>query len=775
MFLALAGTILLLLTLVASAQTPPAQTTVLIVEGAVEISPQGATTWQSAQVGQLINYGDRIRTAKQSRAAVRFADLSVMRLNESTMFELLPPVEKDKRPLLDFKSGSLYFYSREKPADVQFRTPTAVGAIRGTEFLLAANDAGETRLVVLDGEVELKNDAGVASVRSGEEAQVKNGAAPTKTALIAAINVIQWSLYYPAVLDPDDLALSDVQKSQLQDSLSAYRSGDLLSALKALPAEADAAYRAAVQLSVGNVHEATSLAANSRPAAALARMIAAVQGRTQAAAHTPELTSEWMAESYYQQAHGNLENARAAARTATQKSPSFGFGWARLAELEFSFGRRREAEVAVAKALEVSPKNAQALALKGFLAAARNETSAALQWFERAIEIDPSLANAWLGKGLTQIRDGKREEGRKTLQVAASLEPQRAVLRSYAAKAFNAIGRDDLAQKELRLAKELDPNDPTAWLYSALLNQQRNQVNQAVRDLERSQELNDNQRLFRSSQLLDQDRAVRSANLASIYRDVGMTDVSVREASKAVGYDYANYSAHLFLAGSYDAVRDPKLYNLRYEAPARDEWLVANLLAPVGGGTLSRNISQQDYTRLFERNRLGVSSQTEYFDNGDWVQSASQFGTFGKVAYAVDTYYRSENGYRPNNDLEQLQLSAQFKAQLTPEDTVFFQVEYFTQESGDIIQYYNQRSAVPTLRVNEDQEPNIFAGLHHEWSPESHTLFLSSRLDDTLEQRRARHRKAVRQIRKRQQRAAHIHFATAIQPRFGARLRSVFV
>ena len=214
-----------------------------------------------------------------------------------------------------------------------------------------------------------------------------------------------------------------------------------------------------------------------------------------------------------------------------------------------------------------------------------------------------------------------------------------------------------------------------------------------------------------------------------------MTDVSVREASKAVSYDYANYSAHLFLAGSYDAVRDPKLYNLRYEAPARDEWLVANLLAPVGGGTLSRNISQQDYARLFERDRLGVSSQTEYYDNGDWVQSASQFGAFGKVAYAIDTYYRSENGYRPNNDLEQLQLSAQVKVQVTPDDTVFLQAEYFTQESGDIIQYYNQRSAVPTLRVNEDEEPNLFAGWHHEWGPESHTLFLFSRLDDTLEQR----------------------------------------
>src|SRR5206468_136878 len=121
----------------------------------------------------------------------------------------------------------------------------------------------------------------------------------------------------------------------------------------------------------------------------------------------------------------------------------------------------------------------------------------------------------------------------------------------------------------------------------ALLNQQNNRINEAVRDLEKSQELNENRNVYRSQLLLDQDRAVRSANLANIYRDAGMFDVSVREAARAVNADYANYSAHLFLANSYDQLRDPNRINLRYEAPAESEYLIANLLAPVGAGTLS--------------------------------------------------------------------------------------------------------------------------------------------------------------------------------------------
>src|SRR5438045_1556512 len=85
---------------------------------------------------------------------------------------------------------------------------------------------------------------------------------------------------------------------------------------------------------------------------------------------------------------------------------------------------------------------------------------------------------------------------------------------------------------------------------STCLLKQQNRINEAIRDLEKSEELNGNRRVYRSGLLLDQDAAVRGANLANVYRDAGMDDVSVREASRAVNADYANYSAHLFLANS---------------------------------------------------------------------------------------------------------------------------------------------------------------------------------------------------------------------------------
>jgi tetratricopeptide (TPR) repeat protein len=435
--------------------------------------------------------------------------------------------------------------------------------------------------------------------------------------------------------------------------------------------------------------------------------------------------------------------ALGAARKATDFSPRFGAAWVRVAVLEFSFGRTDAAHKALNYGLDLSPHDAEGMALEGFLFAAKGDLTEAERAFDRAIAADGAFANAWLGRGLVKIRRGMDRHlidigtpavtaGRADLQVAATLEPQRSILRSYLGKAFTQEHDFQHARKELDLAVKLDPNDPTGWLYLALLDQQANRLNEAVDDLEKSKELNANRSVFRSQFLLDQDQAVRSANLAAIYRDEGMFDTSVQEASRAVTEDYGNYSAHLFLANSYDVLRDPKLINLRYETPWFSELLVANLLAPVEGGNLSQNVSQQEYSKLFASDGLGIFSDTEYSTHGSWYQKGSQYGVIGNSSYSFDAFYTSQNGFRTNNDLEQTEYDLRFKQGITQKDSIFLQVGYFNSTSGDVAQYYYQSNASHTLHVEEKQEPSLLAGYHREWAPGSHTLALFSRIDDKL-------------------------------------------
>ncbi|MCI0747684.1 MAG: TonB-dependent receptor [Verrucomicrobia subdivision 3 bacterium] len=738
---------------VEAAEAAPGTAVILAVHGDVEVLPSGARNWifiSTQREKNVLRSGDQLRTGRHSHAKVRLADRTVTTIAAEGHLRVLEPLPREMT-LLEVVKGLLFFLHRDTPGRVRVRTATVTAAIEGTEFSLQVAEAdGATRLDLIDGKVTLANAAGQLSLTSGQASVTEPGEAPVRAAMLAGVNVIQWILYYPAVLNLEELPLPESASAVLGASLEAYRRGDLLAARAQYPenrspdSSAETVYLAALSLAVGEVEQAAgflnSLDApaadnhTTRLAAALHLLIAAVkfQSRPSMWNAEPATSSEWLAESYYEQSRGHLDAARMAARQAVAKAPDFAFALARLAELEFSFGRVAAAEEVLQRGLALAPENAQAVALQGFLYAARNQNDRAIASFDRAIELDSGLANAWLGRGLCRIRRGEVAEGREDLLVAAATEPHRSVLRSYLAKAFTDAHDHVLARHELALARRLDENDPTAWLYSALLDQLDNRVNDAIENLEHSQWLNQNRAVYRSRLLLDQDRAVRGVNLANIYSDAGLTDVAFREGVRAVYDDYSNFSTHLFLANSFNRLRDPRQVHLRYESPWLNEYLVANLLAPVGAGTLSQLVSTEEYSRLFERNRLGLVSATEYLSNGDWLQAAAQYGRLEKWNYAVEEFYRSQTGFRRNGDLEQLTLSFQTRIQLGPQDDLFLQAVYYDAEGGDLAQHYSETDVNEGLRFEETQEPILVAGYHHAWTPGSHTLFVATRLDDTL-------------------------------------------
>lgn len=650
--------------------------------------------------------------------------------------------------------GMIYLFHRGSPTDVEIQTRSASAAIRGTEFVAEAREDGGLFIRVMDGSVDLKNDQGTVLLQAGDNGTAATGEKPHRAPFLYSMKAIQWCLYYAAVIDVDELPLTPQERELLSASLVSFRSGDLILALAQYPADRDPqspqerVYLAALRLAIGQVEESEALlkhfSSNSPSATVSERLAGSLrlleaatrsESRPASASWVPELASEWLAESYYFQSQGKLSSARESAREATRRSPRFGFAWARLAELEFSFERTGAAGEALKTAIELAPRHAAAAALQGFQFCARNRIPSAMAAFERALALDPSLGNAWLGRGLCRIRQGQIREGLKDLEVAAAVEPQRALLRSYLGKAFASAGDAERAAKEFALAKAMDPQDPTAWLYAAVFDQQQGRMNEGIRNLEKSKELNQQRSLYRSHHLLDQDRAVRGANLSALYRDVGFLDLSRREAVEAVSADYASDSAHLFLANSYNELRDPGQVDLRYETPWFNEYLLATLLAPVGVGTLSQSVSAQEFSRLFERDGFGLSSSTEYRSDGDWIQSAAQYGVFGNLAYTLEADYRNNRGQRPNSDLEQRTLSVKVKQQLGPSDSIFLQSVSYEANGGDLARVYDPNDPAlfrSSYRFEESQEPLLFAGYHHQWGPGQHTLVSAGRLQDQL-------------------------------------------
>lgn len=745
--LCICGSMLVATALRSHAQDAPKTAAAALVEAENNVSVKlGETPWQKAEPVMPLAVGNIVQTGEFSRATVRLSHSSVARLDELTRAEIVPPNRESGKAAVNLSAGALYFFSREKANELEVLTPAATGALRGTEFVVRVESGGRTRITMLDGVVELSNAAGSVTLHSGEQGEAEIGQPPRKTAMIEAKNIIQWTLYYPAVLDPEDLNLSDAERRAVADSLAAYIDGDLLGALERYPknhrptSPGGRLFRAGVLLAVGRLdvamREMERVPADAPGRLALEQMIAAVRFTDWTRTATPQTAGEWMAASYYLQSKAELELARTAAKRATEVAPGFGYAWVRLANLEFSFGRTSQALRELTRGLELTPRNAQGYALRGYMLSAQNSIRQARAAFDEAIRLDGALGNAWLGRGLTYMRERRDEEGLQDLQTAAVLEPNRSIFRSYLGKVFSVMNRAKTANLDLERAKELDPNDPTPWLYSAIQRKQENRYNQAVDDLEKSVALNDNRQIFRSKFLLDQDRSIRGTNLAAIYLNDGMQEQSIREAVLAVNSDYSSAPAHLFLANSYNALRDPTRVLLRYETPWFSELLLSNMLSPVGGGPLSQFVSEQEYSKMFQQDGFGMNSVTQYLSNGQMVEVGSQYGTFGNFSYALDAEYYYSNGQRLNNDVSRFEGYATIKFQLTPRDTLFFQAKFQRLETGDVLQRYDQsvvnndRSAL-TTNFSETQVPGLLlAGYHHEWTPGHHTLLLAGRLEN---------------------------------------------
>ena len=739
------GFVLWLWATIALGAAEPATSRLVEWSGAVEVSMTNAA-FVPASTNQVLRVGDRLRTGPASRATLQLSDRSVVRVGASTVLEIRDPVEATGTRRFQLRSGLLFFLNRERPSSVEFDTPLVSGAIRGTEFQLRVDPAdGATVLGLFAGAVELKGASGAVAVEAGQEVEIRPGQAAQVRPVLPLRRGIQWAFHYPIVLDATAPELGLAGNVAWQPVVVAYAAGDLRSAYAQLPSAVGGGepagarlLRAALELSMGRVTESGALLEGVEDPGlrgsveALRELIAAVALDVPAGSLVePTEASGWLARSYLLQSRLDLPGAWTAADRAVALSPGFGAAWVRRAELALSMDRRTEARRSLEQARGLASKHAGARVVEGFLAMEERRWKEAGEAFSAAIAMDGSLSTAWLGRGLLGLHLGQEVEALSDLQVAAVLEPQRGAYRAALGKAFSAKGEVPLADKEFRLARELDPADPTPWFYAGLHDLQQNRYNAAVRNLEEASARNDGSAVFRSRQQLDRDQAMRSADLGVAYAVTGLDEVAWRAATRAVVEDYTDFSGHLFTARALQLREDPAGFDLRWETARQAELLVANLLAPPGAGNLSRVLSQQDHLRAFGLAPIGAASRTEYRSRGDWEQTGSVFGQVAAVGYAIDTEYRSLRGQGPLQGQESYRSSLQVRFDLGPSDAILIQTAVGEGNAEDVARRYDPNGAT-ALRAWSRREPELQVGYRHEWRPGVVTLGLVSHLSDRL-------------------------------------------
>ena len=712
---------------------------VISIQGHVRVKRQGAGDWRPVGLDDPLYAGDQIRVEANSRAGVVLSNDAVLRLDQDTTLvftEIEPPATFIFRLL----KGAADFFSH-RPRSLKIITPFVNGVVEGTEFFVQV-DAQQTRIDLFEGRILAQNTHGELLLNKGQGAVAQAGQAPRVRILVHPRDSVQWALYYPPVLAVD----TEAAVAGFSESLGLYNQGRPTEALHRLEITAQEdrnagfyTLRAGMLLNVGRVdlarediRQALALDAADSDAIALQAVIAVVQNRNdealaaarKAVQNNPGSVAAHIALSYAHQAAFKLPEALQDARTAANHAPDSGTAWARLAELQLSTGELDRGIQSARKAAALNPRIAHAHTILGFAYLTRIKTQNAREAFNQAIALDSTAPLPRLGLGLATIRDGNLEEGRAQIEIAAGLDPSNALIRSYLGKAYFDEKRGPRDEQQLEIAKGLDPKDPTPWFYDALRKQTLNRPVEALQDLQRSIELNNNRAVYRSRLLLDEDLAARSAALGRIYNDLSFQHLALTEGYKSLNADPTNYSAHRLLADSYSS-------KPRHEIARISELLQSQLFQPLNLTPIQAHLAESETSfsttagpagisfnelnPLFTRNRFALQANGLRGNNNTWGGEATVSGIYDRVSGSISSYHTETDGFRQNNEEARDLFDLFLQGALSPKTNVQAEYRYTQREYGDLSQNFDG------LYVEDkQQEHDIIAarlGAHHAFSP----------------------------------------------------------
>jgi tetratricopeptide (TPR) repeat protein len=727
---------------------------IVSAQGAIEFKTASSNVWNRVRVNDVICLGDTVRAGPNSRGTIHLKDGQNVVLDQRTTIQILEPDPHSS--LIDLIRGGAIYVSWKRmlrtafggSARLEVKTPFVDGKVTGTEFLVRV-EQDRTLVTVLEGNLELMNERGRLMVTSGQSAVTLAGQAPQIRILVRPRDAVQWAMYYQPIPSPLTDSSSPNAAKALQESFEEFRGGNLSRAFEVLDqmpeTDRDANFyiqRAGLFLGVGQLDQARSdidrafaLSPESGQAYALEAVIAVAQNDREkallngrkAVERSSGSSAAQIALSYGLQANLQLEAARDALLRAVEKQPEDSIAWARLAELWLSLGRLDRALESARTAISKRPDLGYAHTVLGFAYLAQIKISQAKAAFERAISLESESPLAHLGLGLAKIRDGNLTEGRRDIEIASALDPNDSIIRSYLGKAYYEEKRSALAEEQFSLAKELDPQDPTPYFYDAIRKQTVNRPIEALHDLQKSIELNDNRAVYRSRLLMDEDLAARSASLGRIYRDLGFEQLALVEGWKSLNIDPSNYSAHRFLADSYSVLP-------RHEIARDSELLQSQLLQPLNINPIQARLANDgltfledagpssvgfnEFSRLFVSNQFRLVSDGLIGSNGIYADNLSHSGIYRNLSYGVGQYHFQTDGFRENNDLTQNIYNAFFQANVSRRDSIQAEFRQTNDERGDLHWFFEPDNFSMTQRGSADS-PSIRLGFRHSFTPNS--------------------------------------------------------
>lgn len=160
----------------------------------VQVQKKGSNSWQKAQIRQLLNPGDSVKTGVSS-----FADLSSgsqrIRMRANSRIKISQGmVSGQPQESVALFVGNIYMkvQKKKKGDTTNIVTPSTVCSVRGTEFEVAAAANGQTLLQVAEGTVNLSGEQKDINVSENQESSVPLGGDPSKIRILQKRDWQKW-------------------------------------------------------------------------------------------------------------------------------------------------------------------------------------------------------------------------------------------------------------------------------------------------------------------------------------------------------------------------------------------------------------------------------------------------------------------------------------------------------------------------------------------------------------------------------------------------------
>jgi tetratricopeptide (TPR) repeat protein len=469
----------------------------IFLEGQVAVRLAGTTQWRKARLHQNLSGGDMVRTGAMSRAAILCLDESQIKLNENTVLvlksvapsprlrlgEIAPAAQAgEAASVYQVPQGEIWLRNEKEQFLFELETPTVTATIRGTELNVRVQPDGTSSVILLEGNVKLRNPYGEVVLAAGEEGLARPGQAPFKRVLVQPADAVQWSLFYPGYFSYRDLPLqalegagptpggSSAQAALLSQGVAAYDQGRL--------EEAGNIAEQALAHDPGNPR-ALTLAGwvrlqRRQPQEALGFFqrvrqpgVAAIVGGALARFQLGDAVGAYVLmksiykpnpghpivtamTGYFAMLLGKVEEARRLFTAAAAGTSPLAQVLARcyLAQMDIVQNRKEEAKSQADQALALRPTSPLALLTRALVDIAYFQLPAAQGRLEQALTADPLFVDAALYLGRIYLGGNYFTKARRTADQALSQAPRDARVLSLA-------GFVNIAFRHFKKAQEL--------------------------------------------------------------------------------------------------------------------------------------------------------------------------------------------------------------------------------------------------------------------------------------------------------------------------------